>query len=80
VRASHRGRGIGAALLAAAQSWARANGKPALTLRVFPDNDGALALYRAHGFVEVELQRRAVRRRDGTAWDALLMRCAIAAT
>jgi RimJ/RimL family protein N-acetyltransferase len=78
VRASHRGRGIGAALLAAAQTWARANGKPALRLRVFPDNENALALYRAHGFAEVELQRRVVPRRDGSAWDALLMRWEIA--
>jgi len=77
VRASYRGRGIGTALMAAALAWARANGKPALTLRVFPDNEPALALYRAHGFVEVELQRRAVPRRDGSAWDALLMRCEI---
>ncbi|HEX3463658.1 MAG TPA: GNAT family N-acetyltransferase [Candidatus Elarobacter sp.] len=78
VRASHRGRGIGAALIAAAQAWARANGKRALSLRVFPDNEPALALYRAHGFADVELQRRAVPRRDGSAWDALLMRCEIA--
>lgn len=78
VRASHRGRGIGAALIAAARAWARANGKTALTLRVFPDNETALALYRANGFVDVELQRRAVPRRDGSAWDALLMRCEIA--
>jgi GNAT superfamily N-acetyltransferase len=78
VRATHRGRGIGAALMSAARAWALVNAKTALLLRVFPDNENAIALYRANGFVDVELQRRSVPRRDGSAWDALVMRCEIA--
>jgi RimJ/RimL family protein N-acetyltransferase len=74
VAAAHRGRGIARALMAYATAWARANGKPALTLRVFPDNERALALYRTSGFVEVALQRAAVPRRDGSARDAIVMR------
>jgi len=74
VAASHRRRGIGRALLACAFEWAQANGKPALTLRVFPDNDAARELYRASGFVDGELQRGAIPRRDGSALDALIMR------
>jgi RimJ/RimL family protein N-acetyltransferase len=74
VAAANRGRGIGGALLAYAVAWASANGKPALTLRVFPDNERAYALYRANGFVEVELQPAAIPRRDGSARDAIVMR------
>jgi RimJ/RimL family protein N-acetyltransferase len=74
VAASHRRQGIGRALLACAFDWAHANGKPALTLRVFPDNDPARELYRASGFVDVELQRGVISRRDGPARDAILMR------
>jgi len=74
VDAQHRGRGIGRALLACAIAWAGANGKPALSLRVFPDNERAVALYRANGFVEVELQPAAIPRRDGPARDAIVMR------
>ena len=78
VAAAHRGRGIGRALLTSALSWARANGKAALVLRVFPDNTAALALYRSAGFTEVTLQPGAIARRDGTPRDVLLMRCACA--
>ena len=74
VAASHRRRGIGRALLACAFEWAQANGKPALRLRVFPDNEPARELYRASGFVDAELQRGAIPRRDGSALDALIMR------
>jgi ribosomal protein S18 acetylase RimI-like enzyme len=78
VAATHRRRGIGRALLACAIEWAHANGKLALTLRVFPDNDAARALYRASGFVDVELQRGAIPRRNGPALDAIVMRRATA--
>ncbi|MBV8581950.1 MAG: GNAT family N-acetyltransferase [Candidatus Eremiobacteraeota bacterium] len=74
VAATHRRRGIGAALLEHAIAWAQAAGKPALALRVFPENLGARALYERLGFVEVELQRGAVARRDGPPRDALIMR------
>jgi len=74
VAATHRRRGIGRALLACAVDWAHANGKSALTLRVFPDNDAARALYLASGFVDVDLQRGAIPRRSGPSLDAMLMR------
>ena len=77
VAARHRGCGIGRALLEHAVAWARANAKPAVTLRVFPDNERALGLYRTSGFVEVELQPADIVRRDGTALDTLLMRRAV---
>ncbi|HEY0394121.1 MAG TPA: GNAT family N-acetyltransferase [Candidatus Elarobacter sp.] len=74
VDAAYRGRGIGRALIDAAVAWARANERPALRLRVFPDNEPALALYRASGFVQIELQRAAIVQRNGTARDAIVMR------
>jgi RimJ/RimL family protein N-acetyltransferase len=74
VAASHRGRGIGRALLDSAAGWARVNGKTALRLRVFPDNEPARGLYRAAGFVEVVVQPQAIARRDGSARDAIVMR------
>jgi RimJ/RimL family protein N-acetyltransferase len=77
VSAPYRGRGIGRAMMVHAIAWARTNGKPALTLRVFPDNVRALALYRRSGFVDVSLQAGAIVRRDGTPRDAILMRRAI---
>jgi GNAT superfamily N-acetyltransferase len=74
VAASHRGHGIGRALLDSAAGWARVNGKTALRLRVFPDNEPALRLYRAAGFVEVVVEPQVIPRRDGSALDALVMR------
>jgi RimJ/RimL family protein N-acetyltransferase len=74
VAAPYRGRGIGRALLEQAAAWAQANGKTALRLRVFPDNERALALYRASGFVDVAVEPRAIPRRDGSARDAIVMR------
>lgn len=74
VAASHRGRGVGRALMEAAISWAAVRKTASLALRVFPDNDAALALYRKLGFVELGIDRAAVPRRDGTARDAIRMR------
>ncbi|MBV8300229.1 MAG: GNAT family N-acetyltransferase [Candidatus Eremiobacteraeota bacterium] len=74
VAAAHRRRGIGRALLERAIAWAEANAKTALLLRVFPDNEAARALYRGCGFVDVEIQRKAISRRDGSRRDAVLMR------
>ncbi len=74
VAATHRRRGIGRALLACAIHWAQANGKPSLSLRVFPDNAAARELYLASGFVDVEVQHAAIPRRNGPALDAILMR------
>ena len=52
VSPGHRRRGVGAALLAAGFRWAREQGVAKLVLWVFPDNVGAIALYRRFGFVE----------------------------
>jgi len=44
------GRGIGAALMQAAESWARANNYPKLTLNVFDANARARGVYERFGF------------------------------
>jgi GNAT superfamily N-acetyltransferase len=44
------GRGVGAALIAAAEAWARARGHATLTLNVFEGNRRARALYERSGF------------------------------
>lgn len=45
------GRGVGRALLAAADRWAEAAGYPWLTLHVFEGNDRARRLYEQTGYV-----------------------------
>jgi GNAT superfamily N-acetyltransferase len=45
-----RGRGVGRALLAAAEEWSRDRGYRLLTLNVFVENRGPQALYEATGF------------------------------
>lgn len=45
-----RGRGVGVALLQAAEDAARARGARTLRLEVRAGNSGAIALYRKHGF------------------------------
>jgi RimJ/RimL family protein N-acetyltransferase len=73
VAADWRGRGVGAALVAAAIEWARARGLHKLTLSVFPHNDAALALYRKFGFVEEGRRIRHLRRSNGELWDLIEM-------
>jgi GNAT superfamily N-acetyltransferase len=51
VASGHEGRGIGHALLAHAEKWARAHRCGLLTLSVFPGNARARALYERTGFV-----------------------------
>lgn len=46
----HEGNGVGKALLAHAESWARDHHCQMVTLAVFPGNERALALYEASGF------------------------------
>jgi len=50
VVASHRGRGIGAALMGEAIGWARRFGIERVELTVYPHNEPAIALYRRFGF------------------------------
>jgi GNAT superfamily N-acetyltransferase len=45
-----RGKGVGTALIAAGERWARERGYRLLTLNVFLDNEGARALYEELGF------------------------------
>jgi L-phenylalanine/L-methionine N-acetyltransferase len=52
VVSSHRGRGVGAALLSEALRWGRSYGVERVELSVYPHNDAAIALYRRFGFVE----------------------------
>jgi GNAT superfamily N-acetyltransferase len=49
-----RGRGVGRALLAAAEAWARARGAGRLVLDTRSELTAACALYRRTGWVEVE--------------------------
>jgi len=50
VRERLRGRGVGRALLTAAEGHARAHGAPLLRLDVLAGNDGARRLYERSGF------------------------------
>ena len=52
VTASHRGIGIGTAMLEYIESWARTNGLTKLFLSVFSSNRPALALYKKSGFIQ----------------------------
>lgn len=72
VARSHRGLGLGRALLDQAVTWARRAGVRKLELHVFPWNTPALALYESYGFTRVGL-RVGHYLRDGVDVDALLM-------
>lgn len=54
------GKGIGRALMAAAEDWAKALGYPALLLDVFASNRSARAFYDALGYAEDSLRLRKV--------------------
>jgi RimJ/RimL family protein N-acetyltransferase len=73
VAASHRRRGIGHALLLAAEEWARGSAVSKLELHVFPHNEPALALYEDAGYEREGFRRRHYRRPDGSYVDAVLM-------
>jgi RimJ/RimL family protein N-acetyltransferase len=73
VAASHRRRGIGTALLAAAEAWARDARITKLELHVFPYNEAAVALYDRLGYEREGLRRRHYRRPTGELVDAILM-------
>jgi L-amino acid N-acyltransferase YncA len=68
-----RGRGVGAALVAAAIEWARAEGLHKLCLEVFPHNQAALGLYRKFDFVEEGRRVKQIRRANGELWDSIVM-------
>jgi ribosomal protein S18 acetylase RimI-like enzyme len=53
VTASHRGRGIGRALLEAAEERAARDGIELMTLTAWNANEGALGLYRSVGYQDV---------------------------
>ena len=67
-----RRRGVGRALLDAAERWARETGVRKLELHVFPHNEPAIALYEQAGYVR-EGYRRGYYRRGATYFDAILM-------
>lgn len=54
--AAHRGRGIGSALLAAAEAWLGAHGACRLTVFITNDNLDALRFYQRRGFVLERLE------------------------
>jgi ribosomal protein S18 acetylase RimI-like enzyme len=72
--ASHRGLGIGRAMMEHALDWGREHAIATIALFVFPHNERALALYRSMGFVEIERFPADVKRTSGEVWDTILMR------
>ena len=72
VAASHRGRGIGAALMGECLRWARGVGVEKVLLSVYPHNTAAIALYRKFGFVEEGRLSRQSRKSYGDE-DEILM-------
>jgi ribosomal protein S18 acetylase RimI-like enzyme len=72
VAASHRGQGVGSALLRATLEAASARGIRRVELIVRDDNTAAIALYERHGF-ELEGRLRDYIIVDGRAYDALQM-------
>jgi RimJ/RimL family protein N-acetyltransferase len=73
VAAGHRRRGVGRALLEAAEPWARGVGITKIELHVFPHNAPAIALYEQVGYAREGHRRAHYRRPDGRLVDAILM-------
>ncbi len=69
-----RGRGIGAALLAAAAADARGRDAHAMFLEMRDGNAAASALYRTQGFVEIGRRRDYYRGVGAQRFDAITMR------
>ena len=74
VRASHRRRGIGRALLHEGIAWARDNDITRLELYVFADNAPAIALYESEGFTQEGRRRNLVRFEDRYVDDLVMSR------
>ena len=72
VARDERRRGVGRALMEAAESWARENRVAKLELHVFPHNTPAIALYEKLGYRREGMRRRHYRR-GGRLLDAILM-------
>ncbi len=72
VRREHRGRGIGARLMAAALAWCERTPVARIELHVFTRNAPAIRLYERFGFVR-EGQRRRAALIDGMYLDDLVM-------
>ncbi len=72
VAGTHRRRGVGRALMEAAEAWAREVGVHKLELHVFPYNEAAIALYEDLGYEREGYRRDHFRRSDGYV-DAILM-------
>ena len=53
VRAYARGAGVGATILDALMAWSHEAGAREIFLDVRPSNEGAIALYKSRGFVEI---------------------------
>jgi RimJ/RimL family protein N-acetyltransferase len=73
VAAAHRRRGVGTALLAGADAWARTAGIRKLELHVFPHNEAAIALYEKVGYVREGYRANHYRLPDGRFVDVILM-------
>ena len=67
------GRGLGRRLTESIVDWGRAKGLRKITLKVFVDNERAIALYRSLGFVEEGRLRGDALRRDGSYSDTIIM-------
>ena len=72
VAREHRRHGVGRALLAAAETWAKDTGVSKLELHVFPHNEAAIALYAGAGFLQEGYRPRHFRR-GGELVDTILM-------
>ncbi|HTI67655.1 MAG TPA: ribosomal protein S18-alanine N-acetyltransferase [Caulobacteraceae bacterium] len=77
VRPDVRRRGLGLALVEAAQSAAAARGAESLWLEVAADNAAALALYDRAAFDEAGRRNSYYRLADGRLMDAIVMRRAL---
>ena len=73
VARTRRRRGVGTALLAAAEDWARGAGVAKLELHVFPHNAAAIGLYEKLGWEREGVRRGHYRRGSRGLADAILM-------
>lgn len=74
VRSTHRGQGVGEALMRAAIQWAERDPTLELmTLEVYAANAAGLNLYRKLGFVEYGRLPAGCKHDDGTTWDQVMM-------